>query len=88
MGTWTQWGPASRDSDIVDAVGEGEWHDAQSNMMVYSTMLNIMALAKNSSKVRAQWEDTRVNEIDLATFEIPSGYLYFPNSVPGHDASP
>ena len=79
MGTWTQQGPTSRNSDIVES-DVVDWYDASSQTMVYSTMLNMMTLANNSTKIKAQWEEARQAEIDLATFEIPSGFLYFPDS--------
>ena len=79
MGTWTQQGPTSRNSDIVES-DVVDWHDASSQTMVYSTMLNMMTLANNSTKIKAQWEEARQAEIDLATFEIPNGFLYFPDS--------
>lgn len=75
MGTWTQQGPSSRDSDIVESDVD-DWHDASSQTMVYSTMLNLMTFANNSTKIRAQWDDVKHTEIDLSTFEIPHGFEY------------
>lgn len=76
MGTWTQKGPASRDSDIIDY--ESEWHEASSQSMVYSTMLNMLQLANNSTRMRAQWPDVAHPQIDLKSFQIPNGFMYFP----------
>ncbi|KAF7590709.1 hypothetical protein BBP40_002500 [Aspergillus hancockii] len=76
MGTWAQRGSASRDSDISD--GDDTWHEASSRSLVYSAMLNVLPLANNATTIRAQWDDVPAPEIDLATFEIPRGYLYTP----------
>ncbi|KAE8153065.1 LPS glycosyltransferase [Aspergillus avenaceus] len=78
LGTWRQRGSSSRDSDISD--GDGEWHEASSRSVTYSTMLNMLALANNSTKIHAQWEDVRRPVIDLRTFAIPSGHLYTPDN--------
>ncbi|KAB8227543.1 glycosyltransferase family 25 protein [Aspergillus alliaceus] len=79
MGTWAQRGPASRDSDITD--GDDTWHEASSRSLTYSTMLNILPLANNETTILAQWDDVPAPKIDLATVEIPHGYLYIPDSA-------
>ncbi|KAE8350058.1 hypothetical protein BDV28DRAFT_163218 [Aspergillus coremiiformis] len=76
LGTWAQRGPASRDSDITD--GDKTWHEASSRSLTYSTMLNLLPLANTQTTIHAQWDDVPAPEIDLASFEIPPGYLYTP----------
>ena len=83
MGTWAQTGPAVRDSDIVDTDSK-DWHEASSNRLVYSTMLNMGAFVNNSTRMKAQWKDVRQPEIDLKTMRIPNGYVYTPD-LPPHD---
>lgn len=80
ISSWRQSGMLWRDSDIVETAPD-EWHDAHSFGIVYSTMLNAVALANGSKTARAQWDDVVPQEIEHETFEIPRGVLWLPDQV-------
>lgn len=61
------------DSDIVN-LGNG-WHEAFSNGIVYSTMLNAQSLADGATTIRAQWPEAGLQDIEIEGLKIPRGRL-------------
>ncbi|PLB46490.1 hypothetical protein P170DRAFT_427808 [Aspergillus steynii IBT 23096] len=83
ISSWRQTGSSERDSDIY-YTGD-EWHEAYSEGIVYSTMLNAQRLANGERTFLAQWEEAEPLEIDPSDFVSPRGFLYereIPDSRP------
>ncbi|KAH8422414.1 uncharacterized protein LDX57_000168 [Aspergillus melleus] len=74
IGTWRQTGSSEGDSDIY-YTGD-EWHEAYSEGIVYSVMLNAQRLANGEETCLTQWEETEHLEIDPSDFVSPRGFLY------------
>lgn len=72
--SWRQTGSSERDSDIY-YTGD-DWHEAYSEGIVFSTMLNAQRLANGEKTCLAQWQEAEYPEIDPSEFVSPRGFLY------------